>query len=145
MCAKGVLMGQAAVDLPNSSDRNPAPLQSADDLLSQMAGAQIDRMLADADEEGDGDAAKAPAKSGAAGAAESSAVTGPAHDAYKAEVDDLFRQLDSVTLAPKTAPTEQPAPAPAPSPIEAAPVTVEAPPAPAPLEASEAESESETE
>ena len=44
-------MGQAAVDLPNPIDR-PAPgalPMSADDLLAQLAGDEIDRLLADAD------------------------------------------------------------------------------------------------
>lgn len=41
-------MGQAAIDLPDSPDQAPAPLNSADDLLSQLAGAEIDRLLAEA-------------------------------------------------------------------------------------------------
>jgi hypothetical protein len=60
-------MGQAAVDLPDPSkpteaadDANassatavaaPAPLEGADDLLAQLAGEEIDRLLAEADEE----------------------------------------------------------------------------------------------
>ncbi len=43
-------MGQATVDLPDPLD-TPAPTTSAgtDDLLSQLAGEEIDRLLADAD------------------------------------------------------------------------------------------------
>lgn len=43
-------MGQAAVDLPDPL-QEPSPAQSggADDLLSQLAGAEIDRLLAEAD------------------------------------------------------------------------------------------------
>lgn len=44
-------MGQATVDLPTSPEQSPAPLNSADDLLSQLAGAEIDRMLAEAEPE----------------------------------------------------------------------------------------------
>jgi hypothetical protein len=134
-------MGQAAVDLPNSSDKNSAPLQSADDLLSQMAGAEIDRMLADADAEKEPEAPAKPAV-----VAESAAVTGEAQDAYKAEVDELFRQLDSVPLPPKPAPVKQPVSAapPAPFPEVAAPaaeVQLEPQATAAPVEASESESD----
>ena len=51
-------MGQAAVDLPDPLDNPPtqagAPERAAagaDDLLAQMAGQEIDRLLADADVE----------------------------------------------------------------------------------------------
>jgi hypothetical protein len=47
---KGVAMGQAAVDLPDPLEKpKPAPTTSADDLLAQLAGDEIDRLLADAD------------------------------------------------------------------------------------------------
>jgi hypothetical protein len=44
-------MGQAAVDLPDSiaQAKSTAPPMSADDLLAQLAGEEIDRLLADAD------------------------------------------------------------------------------------------------
>ncbi len=46
-------MGQAGVDLPNSVEEESAaaaaPAASADDLLSQLAGEEIDRLLAEAD------------------------------------------------------------------------------------------------
>jgi hypothetical protein len=41
-------MGQATVDLPDPQ-RAPPPSGGADDLLAQMAGAEIDRLLAEAD------------------------------------------------------------------------------------------------
>jgi hypothetical protein len=43
-------MGQAAVDLPDPLEKpKAAPMSSADDLLAQLAGDEIDRLLADAD------------------------------------------------------------------------------------------------
>jgi len=44
-------MGQATVDLPDPSEVPAAPMSSADDLLAQMAGEEIDRLLAEADVE----------------------------------------------------------------------------------------------
>jgi hypothetical protein len=47
---KGVAMGQAAVDLPDPLEKpKPAPIGSADELLAQLAGDEIDRLLADGD------------------------------------------------------------------------------------------------
>lgn len=60
-------MGQAAVDLPDpleSSATPPAPgqAQSADDLLSKLAGEEIDRLLAESgDEDTDEPLAELPA------------------------------------------------------------------------------------
>jgi hypothetical protein len=82
-------MGQAAVDLPET-DKAPAPLKSADDLLSQLAGAEIDRMLADSEQKG-GDSAPG---SNQPEPSEAQAATKPAQDAYAAEVDQLFKQLN---------------------------------------------------
>jgi hypothetical protein len=43
-------MGQATLDLPDPLEKpSPAPTTSADDLLAQLAGDEIDRLLADAD------------------------------------------------------------------------------------------------
>lgn len=44
-------MGQAAVDLPDSLSPPPASAASTDDLLAQMAGEEIDRLLAEQDGE----------------------------------------------------------------------------------------------
>lgn len=41
-------MGQAAVDLPDTPTPPPASAASTDDLLAQMAGEEIDRLLAEA-------------------------------------------------------------------------------------------------
>jgi len=47
---KGVIMGQATLDLPDPLEKPPpASATSADDLLAQLAGDEIDRLLADAD------------------------------------------------------------------------------------------------
>lgn len=60
-------MGQATVDLPDPlQNTQPAQAKSADDLLSQMAGDEIDRLLAETDSElanpaGDAVAASQPA------------------------------------------------------------------------------------
>src|SRR5258706_162577 len=49
---KGVPMGQATIDLPDPSHHStPAAGPSADDLLAQLAGEEIDRLLAEADVE----------------------------------------------------------------------------------------------
>ena len=44
-------MGRAAVDLPDSLSPPPASAASTDDLLAQMAGEEIDRLLAEQDGE----------------------------------------------------------------------------------------------
>jgi hypothetical protein len=112
-------MGQAAVDLPNSVDQAPAPLAGADDLLSQMAGAEIDRLLAEAGESKPGAtappifASKPIAPSGdvpAPIAEPSAATTKAAEAAYQAELEAVFQQMEAVQAAPKfpnTSPDEQ--------------------------------------
>lgn len=55
-------MAQATVELPDTATPDAANAGSADDLLSQMAGEEIDRLLADADKElAAGETAPAPA------------------------------------------------------------------------------------
>jgi hypothetical protein len=44
-------MGQAALDLPDPLQQQPAGASSADDLLSQLAGDEIDRLLTESDTE----------------------------------------------------------------------------------------------
>jgi len=44
-------MGQAVVDLPDPLEKPPASAASADDLLAQLAGDEIDRLLNDAEAE----------------------------------------------------------------------------------------------
>ena len=65
-------MGQATIDDPLS--KPPSPLSGADDLLSQMAGEQIDRMLAESES--------------------TKAVAAPI-DPFASQLDELFNQLDA--------------------------------------------------
>jgi hypothetical protein len=46
---KGVVMGQATVDLPDPLNPPTASAASTDDLLAQLAGQEIDRMLAESE------------------------------------------------------------------------------------------------
>src|SRR2546423_6074349 len=112
---KGVMMGQA-VDLPDPSEIPAAPATSADDLLSQLAGEEIDRLLAEAEvEKGKPEEeTKAAAESGAPGA-ESQAEP----EQTEAQLDEL---LDQMSAEPDEQQEEQPAPlnatAEAPAPAE---------------------------
>jgi hypothetical protein len=54
-------MGQAAVDLPDTPNPSPTSAASTDDLLAQMAGEEIDRLLAEADGERPAKPAPVPA------------------------------------------------------------------------------------
>jgi hypothetical protein len=56
---KGVIMGQAVADLPDPLENRPEPAQGNDELLAQLAGDEIDRLLAD-----DGDSPDAKFSSG---------------------------------------------------------------------------------
>jgi hypothetical protein len=122
-------MGQATVDLPDPlNPPTAAPdLSAADDLLSQLAGDEIDRLLA----ESDGESAPAPPSMEAAPelvaptTAEPAKVDPPA--ALSNEIDELFAELQAAPVsAPKQAPAEPPTAA---SPLE--------PPIAAPTAASE--------
>lgn len=152
-------MGQATADLPTSPEQSPAPLNSADDLLSQLAGAEIDRMLAEAEPESvtesdpeldaafEEAAANAPtteaeidelmktaaAEEQAAAAPVPAAAPEPAPsaDAYAAEVDALFAELNAspATVVEPAAEEVVQKEAPAPSPVPSmAPVQAEAHP-----------------
>src|SRR5688500_19219971 len=48
---KGVIMGKS-IDLPDPLESASQPLGNADDLLAQLAGEEVDRLLAEADAEG---------------------------------------------------------------------------------------------
>jgi hypothetical protein len=48
---KGVTMGQATVDLPDPLPETASTPASADDLLSQLAGEEIERLLAEAEKD----------------------------------------------------------------------------------------------
>jgi hypothetical protein len=83
-------MGQAAVDLPDPLNSSP-PADSnagADDLLAQLAGDEIDRLLAESDE----DAAKPIGSSGRALEPVPANPASPADDAE--QLDDVLKQLD---------------------------------------------------
>jgi hypothetical protein len=68
-------MGQAVADLPDPLESaTPAEAQSADDLLSQMAGDEIDRLLA----ESEGDAAPLARPIGQVASAPAASVQAPA-------------------------------------------------------------------
>jgi hypothetical protein len=111
-------MGQAAVDLPNSVEQAPAPLAGADDLLSQMAGAEIDRLLAEA-------GADAPAPLNGAAASSAPTASGalievpqdPARaaaskideDAYAAELEAVFKQMEATPATANTTADTAPA------------------------------------
>jgi hypothetical protein len=54
-------MGQAIVDPPDPQENSkPAPTNSADDLLSQLAGNEIDRLLAESEGQTPAKAALSP-------------------------------------------------------------------------------------
>lgn len=107
-------MGQAAVDLPNSADQTPAPLAGADDLLSQMAGAEIDRLFSEAGESKT-DLANPPvfadrpiasanvATAAAIAPAAPTPATKDAEDAYAAELEAVFQQMEAAKPPPPVA------------------------------------------
>lgn len=100
-------MGRAAIDLPNPKDKSAgAAPGSADDLLSQLAGEEIDRLLAEADTR-PGDAAT-PA--------------GPSLPGDPSQLEELFNPLpasgthskeSSPSASVSTATLELPTPSPA--------------------------------
>lgn len=101
---KGVEMGQATVDLPDPLEPRAPSAASTDELLAQLAGEEIDRLLAEADSELAGDAKiPPPASSPVTAPPASNQVAedrtakigpGPAAANVSAELDDLFAQLD---------------------------------------------------
>lgn len=110
---KGVDMGQATVDLPDPLAPQSPNAASTDELLAQLAGEEIDRLLAEADSELAGDAkpssaavSTAPAAVVSTPAAEKSptgAASPPA--TLSAELDDLFAQLTVGSAADIAVPT----------------------------------------
>src|SRR5690242_8797016 len=104
---KGVLMGQATVDLPDPGEMPAAPMSSADDLLSQMAGEEIDRLLAEADvEKPSSSSQEHPAQTPEADS--ETPITG-------AQIDELFQPAPtgeaSVQISPATGAAENALPA----------------------------------
>jgi hypothetical protein len=100
-------MGQAAVDLPETPDAAPAPLTSADDLLAQLAGAEIDRMLA----ESDGDLGEQEPGNMPAEHADDAIARAPADEA---ELNKLLESASAEAKDAADALAEQAAQAPAP-------------------------------
>jgi hypothetical protein len=98
-------MGRATVDLPdateNAKDATPTTIAGADDLLAQLAGDEIDRLLAESDIERDGKpTSAAPAAS-----------ISPTHQQPDAtvELDVVMNELQAAPVAKPVAPAESPA------------------------------------
>jgi hypothetical protein len=90
-------MGQATADLPDPLD-NPslAPINSADDLLAQLAGDEVDRLLAESD------AGKIEDKSPPA-----AVEPPPAAAPSGSDIQDVFAQLEAAEDKP-SAPIDEP-------------------------------------
>lgn len=111
-------MGQAALDLPDPLESPQVSSASTDDLLAQLAGEEIERLLSDS-EEADATAPASPSGSPPRAAppvkpeASTSAGATQAPSPGKADQDlsALFSQLDATEPAPANKPQEQSAPA----------------------------------
>lgn len=97
-------MGQTAVALPDTSDKPSATNVSADDLLAQLAGDEIDRMLAETDKPSEAPATPVVATPAPPPAAETPVVTKPApvepaaadqNTAMQAELDALLKEVSA--------------------------------------------------
>ena len=106
-------MGQATLDLPDPLEPAAAPAspEGADDLLAQLAGDEIDRLLAEAEVEQKGQpgAATAPARSPAADAAFDAALNADAQNPSQTSATASAPQPATLpvvsTLAAPPAPT----------------------------------------
>lgn len=138
-------MGRASPDLPDPlENQDSAPSGGADDLLSQLAGDEIDRLLAEADVEAtpaqDAAAAKTTASSVASPAPTPPTPTGAtssgtATPELDAQLNDLFNALNAAQIDPPSAAESAP-PAAASKPVQrAAPATAAPPGATPPLDA----------
>lgn len=127
-------MGQA-VDLPDPSEIPAAHANSADDLLSQLAGEEIDRLLAEAEvEKGKPlEEEKAAAGSGAPGAppADAASATGAKFEdeQTEAQLDELLDQLSAEPEEKQEEPAAANATAQAPAPAESVAPAPATPPA----------------
>jgi hypothetical protein len=101
-------MGQAVVDLPDPTEQPPAG-GNADDLLSQLAGDEIDRLLGEAEVE---KAAQPPAADAAAPALDPTATVGetPADAAVEPAVDIAKQVEEAKAEIEAVAPAETPTP-----------------------------------
>ena len=117
-------MGKS-IDLPDPLESASRPLGNADDLLAQLAGEEVDRLLAEADAEG-----KRQPKPGEARRTTdvtTEAQLAPEH-AIQDQLDALFTEIAS------DQPSAGPPPAAAPlAPTPSAPAPVTSPPAVAPI------------
>ncbi len=93
-------MGQAVVDLPDPLEKQPSSATSADDLLAQLAGDEIDRMLSEADVDASAAIEETPVAPRAmtTTVAEGASNTSPAATT-PAAVDDLLASLDVTSSA----------------------------------------------
>jgi hypothetical protein len=94
-------MGQTAVDLPDPmKSSGGGGFQNADDLLAQLAGEEVDRLLNEADDAPPAplnvDLAPPPAKAVTKSA--QATPPNPVVDATEAALDDLFDQLNSAEI-----------------------------------------------
>jgi hypothetical protein len=92
-------MGQAIVDPPDPQENSkPAPTNSADDLLSQLAGNEIDRLLAESE-------GQTPATSAAALASLPSSAESVGFDSAQsaAEIDALLSAAEQQPTQAETA------------------------------------------
>ena len=101
-------MGRAVADAPNPLDAPPpASMSGTDDLLAQLAGDEIDRLLAEADVERPAAAPAAPA----AAAAPAPTATPTADPASKAsdgdELDNLLSELNKEPEAADAGPKQK--------------------------------------
>ena len=88
-------MGQAVADLPDPIESaSPAEAQSADDLLSQLAGDEIDRLLA----ESDGEAAPPVKPAAPVAPAASAAATAPPAPAASVDLDAVLETAAAARL-----------------------------------------------
>jgi hypothetical protein len=93
-------MGQAAVELPETTKSAAAAPTNADDLLSQLAGEEIDRMLAESDS----------AKGNEPPAEERLASTIESIEQIESELVEAERQAAEAPVAPETEPAPPAAP-----------------------------------
>lgn len=116
-------MAQATVELPEPATTDAANAGSADDLLSQMAGEEIDRLLADADKElAAGESAPVASATATEPSVDAGAslVTAPT-PAVTAEVAKVESAAASLSATEVVAPIAAPAPAAAAPAKEASP------------------------
>lgn len=109
-------MGQATVELPDplQQDNAAAPSGSADDLLAQLAGEEIDRILADTEQPATPQAAAAPVTSEPTADTASGSATADAQQTIGGQLDALFHTLNEPTAeeesqAPEPATDQTPA------------------------------------